>query len=428
MKIKKRSKLMILCIVMVVVLGLSSISSFGATIVRPNLTLNFYQVTYHCNFTPSVPNVVDSNLKNEFVAKPADTFDHPVLLYFFKGWSTTPDGEVVYAPGDSFTIPQPKTVTAVIIDYDMDLYAIWEPLQLRPIGYDITYHPNYPILSLIAPKVDGPYLPGVSVATRGDGTFTTPTGYEFAGWSLTEEGAVDYYPTQSLIMPAANLNLYGVWSSKPVLNRIDHIAYMQGYPDGTFGQSRNMTRAEAVVMFSRLLTKQMNMSTAYTSTYTDVPQDRWYANAIGYMQQSDVLSTPAPSFRPDVPITRAEFADLAVGFENLTSGPPNYFTDVPSGYPYYDEINYAVDRGWLEGYPDGTFRPDSNITRAEVITVVNRVLERYPDYTYITEHPATIKNYTDLTPSYWAYFNIMEASVGHYYTKVGMTETWSSLR
>lgn len=391
-------------------------------------TLKFYKVTYHCNFTPAVPNVVDYSLSNSFIAKPADTFDHPTILYFFKGWSTKPDGDVEYAPGDPFKIPQPNILTAVIVNYNFDLYAVWERRPIRPTEYNITYYANYPVLDSSTPIEDGPYLPGVSVVTKGDGTFEAPEDYEFAGWSLTETGPVEYYPSQTLIMPGSDLDLFGVWSDKPVLNRLDHIAYMQGYPEGTFGATRNMTRAEAVVMFSRLLTKQMNIDTDYTSTYTDVAQSKWYANAIGYMQQSNVLSTPAPSFRPDVPITRAEFADLAVGFENLTTGAPNFFTDVPLGHPYYNQVNYAVDRGWLEGYPDGTFRPNNNITRAEVITVVNRVLERYPDYTYIIGHPAEIKNYTDLVPSYWAYFNIMEASVGHYYTKIGMTETWTSLR
>ena len=455
MKKRKFTKLLILCIILTVVLGFGSNSALGikldlqleesdlppVELESPDLNLDlpslelqypnlkWYKVNYHCNFTPAVPNVVDFNLNNSFVAKPADTFDHPELMYSFVGWSTTPDGDVEYAPGDSFKIPQPKNLTAVIIDYDFDLYAVWRQSQIKPLSYTIKYYANYPdILMLTVPIEDGPYSPGVSITTRGDGTFETPPNYEFAGWSLTKTGTVAYYPTESFIMPASDLKLYGVWSNKPVLNRLDHTAYMQGYPDGTFSPLRNMTRAEAVVMFSRLLTKQMNMGTIYTSIYTDVAQDKWYANAIGYMQQSNVLSTPAPSFRPDVPITRAEFADLAVGFENLTTGSPNFFTDVPSGYPYYDQINYAVARGWLEGYPDKTFRPDSYITRAEVITVVNRVLERYPDYAYIIGHPDTIKNYTDLVPSYWAYFNVMEASVGHYYTKIGMTETWTSLR
>jgi len=173
-----------------------------------------------------------------------------------------------------------------------------------------------------------------------------------------------------------------------------------------------MTRAEAVVMFSRLLTKQMDIGTTYSSTYTDVIPGQWYANAIGYMQQKGVLSTAGAYFRPNEPITRAEFADLAVGSENLTSGAASSFTDVPSYHPYYDEINYAVARGWLAGYPDGSFRLDNFIYRSEVVTVTNRVLERYADKSYINSHPSTIKSYTDLNSTYWPYYDIMEASVG----------------
>lgn len=393
----------------------------------PNI--KFYNINYHSNFTPAAPKVVDISLTNSFVIKPADTFVHPEAFHYFVGWSTTPDGEVEYAPGDPFKIPQPVNTIAVIIDYDFDLYAKWEKWDIRPIGYSIKYHANYPDSSVTStPIEDGLFMPGVSVITRGDGTFTNPPNYEFAGWSLKEDGAVAYYPSESIIMPSSNLKLYGVWSKKPVLNKSDHIAYIVGYPDGTFGHLRNMTRAEAVVMFSRLLTKQLVIGTKYTSTYTDVAQDMWYANAIGYMQQSNVLSTPAPHFRPDVPITRAEFADLAVGFENLTTGSASSFSDVPSSHKYYKQINYAVVRGWLSGYPDGSFHPDSPITRAEVITVVNKVLERYPDYAFIAGNPSIIKNYTDLVPSYWAYFNIMEASMGHDYTKIGSTETWTSLK
>lgn len=172
----------------------------------------------------------------------------------------------------------------------------------------------------------------------------------------------------------------------------------------------------------------MNETTTYTTTYADVPSGYWYSNQIGYMQQKGVLSTLPPNFRPNDQITRAEFADLACGFENLTSGAPNTFTDVPSDHPYYDQINYAVERGWLAGYPDGTFRPNNPIQRAEVLTIVNRVLERYPDQAYIDTHTSMIKKYTDLQPSHWAYYLIMEASNGHNYTKIGTTETWTTLK
>ncbi|MGI5891691.1 MAG: S-layer homology domain-containing protein [Bacillota bacterium] len=311
-------------------------------------------------------------------------------------------------------------------------------MQLEiPMTYTLQYYTNYPTGSMIVSTVhEESYLVGATVSARPASTYANSDGtktidgvvYEFAGWSLTPSGGVEYYPGESFKMPAKNLKLYGVWTTKPVLNRLDHFAYMQGYPDGTFGPTRNMLRSEAVVMFSRLLTNKMNESMTYTTTYVDVPTGHWFSNQIGYMQQKGVLSTLPPYFRPNDPITRAEFADLACGFENLTSGAPNSFIDVPSNHPYYDEINYAVARGWLTGYPDGTFRPNDPIQRAEVIAIVNRVLERYPDQAYINTHTSMIKKYTDLIPTYWAYYLIMEASNGHNYNKIGTTETWTSLK
>lgn len=326
----------------------------------PVFPLYEYTVTYHCNFTPAVPNAIDgSNEYNHvYTAKPANTFDHPLLLMFFMGWSTEEDGDVVYEPGDTFKIPTEYVRTKK----NMDLWAVWDRL-----------------------------------------VFELPT---------------------------------------PTLDRVNHYAYMQGYPAGDFGIYKNMTRAEAVVMFSRLTTdviddKEMG-GYKYASTYTDVPQGQWYSNAIGYMQQSGVLSTPSPYFRPNDNITRAEFADLVCGFENLTTGSPNSFTDVPSWHPYYDQINYAVARGWLTGYPDGSFRPNNPIYRSEVVAVVNRVLERYPDVNYIDTNYSSLKHYTDLNTDFWAYDHIMEASNhvggaagvphGHLYSKPTSTsETWTSL-
>jgi len=203
---------------------------------------------------------------------------------------------------------------------------------------------------------------------------------------------------------------------------------MQGYPDGDFGPTRNMTRAEAVVMFSRLITNVIDDKGDYENTYSDVPLGQWYSNAIGYMEQHGVLSSDIANFRPNDKITRAEFADLACSFENLTSGAANNFTDVPSSNPYYNEINYAVARGWLTGYPDGSFRPNNPIQRSEVVTVTNRVLERYADHNYIYNNASSITHYNDITSGYWAFYDIMEASNGHEYTKDGATETWLSLQ
>ena len=374
-------------------------------------------VTYHANNGLGEPNQYDGSNINSFVAFPANTFTAPSGM-IFDGWSTTIGGVVLYNPGDIFSLPAQT--------YHMDLYAIWVPEQQQG-RFPVTYYANNGSGDSL---LDSYYMNGWIVSTLPEDTFTATAGINFLGWSLTPTGFVDYYAGDTFVMPFSAVDLYAIWTDKPTLNRGDHFAYMQGYPNGTFQPERNMSRAEAVVMFSRLLTEQIDSLTTYTSTYTDIGGIWLEAqNAIGYLQQEGVLSTPAPFFRPQDYITRAEFADLACGFENLTTGLPSSFSDVSTSHPYYDQINYAVARGWISGYPDGTFRPDNPIKRAEVTSLVNKVLERYCDQTYVDLHTSSIKYYYDMTnpASHWAYYQIMEASNGHLYTKVGTVETWTSL-
>jgi uncharacterized repeat protein (TIGR02543 family) len=433
-----RSKLLTVLLLLVV---LTFVFAFSSTALGASLQLqDRYFVTYHAN-NGTTDTEVDGQYLNSFTAYPADTFDPPAATatyyYVFKEWNTEDDGSgTAYDPGQAFSIPPFDAVIALIPDYDMDLYAIWDTVKIEQRAYTVKYLANYPddadgIPMLWLVVEDGPYLVGTNVAARTiEGTYVSPTNYTFAGWSLTDDGWVEYYPGEVFAMPAYNLTLYAVWTNKPILNRDDHIAYMQGYPDGTFKPERNMTRAEAVLMFARLLTEQLEPLTTYTSTYTDLGSTWLEArNAIGFMQQEGVLSTAPPYFRPQQNITRAEFADLACGFENLTTGLPSSFSDVPASHPYYDEINYAVARGWLSGYPDGTFRPDNPIKRAEVTSLVNKVLERYCDQTYVDTNTAGIKYYYDMPnpASHWAYYQIMEASNSHDYTKIGIVETWTGL-
>jgi len=217
----------------------------------------------------------------------------------------------------------------------------------------------------------------------------------------------------------------------PTLNKNDHFAYMQGYTDGTFGPSLNMTRAEAVVMFSRLLTKKMNESDDYRNDYyPDVDQKKWYANQIGYMQILGVLADYSRdgNFRPNEPVTRAEFATLAAHFDNLILTDTNIFSDVPDDHWAVKYINSAAEKGWIKGYPEGTFKPEDYIRRAEVVTLVNRILERAADKAYIAANLETLpRSYSDLTTVHWAYLDIMEASIGHDFIKDGTQEKWTAV-
>ena len=209
------------------------------------------------------------------------------------------------------------------------------------------------------------------------------------------------------------------------LNRRDHTAFLVGYAEGTFGPERNMTRAEVTTMFARLLTEQIEADKTYSSTFNDVAKNCWAANYIGYMQQFGIVTGYEDgSFRPDAPVTRAEFAAIASRFEKLTQGSKS-FTDVPDTHWAVRYINFAATRGWVTGYEDGSFKPEHSITRAEVAAVTCRLLERSADQTYIRSHIGELRTFADMTENHWAYWYAMEAANGHDYTKSGGSENWS---
>lgn len=209
------------------------------------------------------------------------------------------------------------------------------------------------------------------------------------------------------------------------LNRTDHFAFLVGYTDGTFGPERNMTRAEVTTMFARLLTEQIEADKTYSNTFSDVPKGYWAADYIGYMQQFGIITGYSDgSFRPDAPVTRAEFAAIASRFEKLTEGSKS-FADVPDTYWAARYINFAATRGWVTGYSDGTFKPENTITRAEVAAVTCRLLERSADQNYIRSHLNELRTFSDMTESHWAYWYAMEAANGHDYTKSGGSENWN---
>ena len=209
------------------------------------------------------------------------------------------------------------------------------------------------------------------------------------------------------------------------LNKTDHFAFLKGYPGGGFAPGKNMSRAEVTTMFARLLTEQMEANKSYPASFSDVTSAHWAANYIGYMEQFGIVRGYSDgTFRPNAPITRAEFAAICCRFEQLTDGAAT-FTDVPASHWAEKSISYAAKRGWVTGYADGTFKPGNNITRAEVAAVTCRLLERSADEAYIRAHLKELPRvFADMNEQHWAYWYAMEAANGHDYTKSGNTETW----
>lgn len=245
---------------------------------------------------------------------------------------------------------------------------------------------------------------------------------------ISENGVYLDYHTQNM-KPYETITI--VNKKIPTLNKDDHFAFMQGYPGGRFGPEQNMTRAEAVVMFARLLSESMDMDKNHRNNYyPDVNSATWYANEIGYMQTLGVLADYSRdgNFRPDDYVTRAEFATLAAHFDNLELTDTNNFSDVADNHWAVRYINSAAKKGWITGYPGGTFKPEANITRAEVVTLVGRILGRSADSEYLNSNASTLPRvYKDITSAHWAYLAVMEASTGHDYITEKDGEHWTAV-
>lgn len=212
-----------------------------------------------------------------------------------------------------------------------------------------------------------------------------------------------------------------------------HGAYVVGYTDGTFGPNRDMTRSEAATIFARLLAQRNGerITAPTKTTFSDVPVNAWYAGYVSYLARYGIaVGYTDGLFHGDEPITRAEFTAMAVRFfDTYGDGDPaimeeySGFWDVSPGHWAAGYIADAARYGWVVGYGDGTFHADDEITRAEVVTIVNRLLGREADQEYIADHPRGLVLFPDVSKSYWAYYDILEAANGHT-ASMQDAETW----
>lgn len=249
-------------------------------------------------------------------------------------------------------------------------------------------------------------------------------GYNFIGWSTDGETTVD----PATVELSKNTVFYALFKEIPAMDKDNHFAYVIGYEDGEFKPERNITRAEAATIFSRLLIKKIDVNETYTTEFTDVADDAWYHDYVAYMEELGVVTGyPDGTFRPDDSITRAEFATMASRFDKLSPAEISFFEDVPAEHWAYDYVESAATKGWIKGYEDGTFRPENNITREETVTIVNRMLERAADKDYVEANGETIIDYSDIDNTRWSYYEIIEASNSHLYGKTEGVETWTSV-
>lgn len=258
-------------------------------------------------------------------------------------------------------------------------------------------------------------------------------GYIFDGWYTDKTYRIPYNFATPLTQ---DTTIYAKWflivlpgvtvkKNTPKLNTSDHFAYVQGYPDGTVKPAGNITRAETAAILFRLM-DDASRKTYYStkSGFRDVASGSWYNTYVATLNNAGVITDSSNGyFRPNEAITRAELAAMLAKFSE-TTGAANYFNDVSAKYWAANAIAICAKLGWINGYPDGTFRPDRNVTRAELMAMINRATGRAPKSA--DAFLPGMKTWIDNTSDKWYYLDVQEATNSHSYTVKG-SETWTAL-
>jgi len=249
-----------------------------------------------------------------------------------------------------------------------------------------------------------------------DKTYRTP--YNFAT-VLTQDTTI-YAKWFLIALPGVTIK-----KTTPKLNTSDHFAYVQGYPDGTVKPTGNITRAETAAILFRLM-DEGSRKTYYStkSGFRDVATGSWYNTYVATLNNAGVITDSSNGyFRPNEAITRAELAAMLANFTE-TAGAANYFNDVSARYWAANAIAICAKLGWITGYPDGSFRPDRNVTRAELMAMINRATGRAPKSA--DAFLPGMKTWSDNTADKWYYLDVQEATNSHAYTVRG-SEAWTAL-
>lgn len=263
----------------------------------------------------------------------------------------------------------------------------------------------------------------------------TRSGYTFTGWNTQADGRGTAFTSATVVN--SDLTVYAQWqknssdsdnsgsSGTPSgLNTKDHYSYIIGYQDGTLQPYGTITRGEVATIFFRLLTeetREANWST--TNNYADCSPDLWCNNAISTLTRMGIIEGfEDGTFRPNARITRAQFAKIAVGFfETTKEDYAGFFTDVNIGAWYTEYVEAAAHVGLIEGFGDGTFRPDTNITRAQACVIVNRALGRKPDEEHLLNDDEML-TWPDNNPDDWFYADMQEATNSHDYSWITVND------
>ena len=332
--------------------------------------------------------------------------------YTFYGWDLTKSGDTY-----TFTAMWTKKGASETYDvyyYDYDdakneyvRFYIDTPIVIDPDGGTARLN-NVSFTKKQSFKIDKDYT--LSDATR--------TGYTFYGWDLTKSGGT--YTFTAMWTKTTSTVPY-------MLNGEDHYAYIKGYPNGSFKPNATITRAEAASIFYRLLTDTTRRTyTTSSNTFKDVPAKAWYNTAVSTMAKLGIVTGGSDGcFRPNDPITRAEIAAMIARCDGNSYGTAyTNFSDV-KGHWAANYIARAYELGWINGYGT-TYAPDKYITRAETVAILNRVLNRAPQYT--SDLLSGLNTFNDVSTTSWYYLDVEEAANSHTYTrKINDYEYWDKL-
>ena len=363
--------------------------------------------------------------------------EHPIVGWYHDGkekrWKGDGEGDDYYA--DEYTVGKEAVSDALALKAAHG--------QLCSVTYEVTGD---------IPSDAGAVPAAAKVKKGGSYTVapvqtTSQSRYTFSGWRINGVGDV----VTEIKDIQQDVKLIGVWtrrssgggggSRKPTvdipddvptgLNGDDHFAYIVGYPNGNVEPNGNITRAEVATIFFRLLTEEVRTANSTQSnSLSDVTRGQWFNHAVSTLSSMGIVKGHNDgTFAPNAPITRAEFAAIAARFDDKNTDTSSKFTDIASHWAK-NEIGIAANKGWINGYPDGTFRPNQYITRAEAMTLVNRVLNRLPENSSDLLD-SMIKWPDNSDASAWYYLAVQEATNSHAYSdksKDDKYEKWTTIR
>lgn len=367
--------------------------------------------------------------------------------YSFVGWATEQEGKVKYE--DQKSIKLDEEFPNLTNDNDeVYLYAVWEEQSVT-----LSYEPNDAELGSVSKASET--VDAVTGTAKGS-TAQPKSGARFDGW-YSADGALlskelTFVPTKKDGAVWQGTTYYAHFSAKrspstpsapakpdetkptlapipEMLNGEDHYAYLLGYEDGTVRPNGSISRAEVATVLFRLLKDDVRMQNlTKDNAYSDVSDTAWYAAAVSTLSKMGVISGyPDGTFRPNAPITRAEFAAMIARFDETAKSADTPFTDI-SGHWAENAIGKAYGNGWVEGSSKTVFCPESNLTRAETATLLNRVLHRLPEKE--SDLLANQVVWPDNPETFWGYLAIQEATNSHEYERKadGVHETQTAKR